>query len=490
MATLGLAAPVHAVKPRPPAPGVVVAALHFAPSPTTSPASAPAVTIAGIGTYRGTLDVVAGPGSSVAAINRIGVEDYVKGISEVPGNWPLEAQKAQAIAARTFALHSLASTAATAARDVGADLCATDACQVYSGVAKERSAGGQAWAAAVDATRNQVLWFRGGPINAKYSSSNGGRTVAGGQPYLREVDDPDDRWSPLHQWQVAYNLGDIGVALGFASTPIDIHRDHDDIVVTTLDPDAGTTEIRMPAADFRTRMNAGLPTPAGLPRPVPSTRFGAATTDGRVIVDGRGWGHGIGMSQFGALGKALRGLAAPDILAAYYAGLRPVTLPAALVPEQLRVAVALDEAVITVSDIAGALAVSDEAGRPIGSTGPAEYRITPGPTHGSLRVVVVQAPEAKPQAVAAPSATAATTSAPVPDAATAATATLRAHATARFRPAIAAARPVLAAAAPAGVALRLLALSLVALVGGLAVTLLDRHGDGARRGSAPAVSAD
>src|SRR2546423_15648517 len=112
----------------------------------------------------------------------------------MPAGWPMEGLKAQAIAARTYALNQLAA---------GRQLCATEACQVYAGLAKERSQGGDNWAAAVAATAGQVVLYRNKPILAMYSSSDGGQTVAGSQPYLRAARDPDDGVSPLSQWQAS-----------------------------------------------------------------------------------------------------------------------------------------------------------------------------------------------------------------------------------------------------------------------------------------------
>src|SRR4029077_7344995 len=76
--------------------------------------------------------------------------------------------------------------------------------------------------------------------------------------------------------------------------------------------------------DFMAKANGGgLPTPEGLPRPLPTDRFGLTSSGDTVTIDGHGYGHGVGMSQWGAYGKAKRGMKAADILAAYYGGIRP-----------------------------------------------------------------------------------------------------------------------------------------------------------------------
>ena len=85
-------------------------------------------------------------------------------------------------------------------RQAGADICATDSCQVYAGVAKEQQQGGSGWSAAVHATSGQVVLYNGTPIFAEYSDSNGGRTVAGSFPYLKSVSDPDDAALTANQY--------------------------------------------------------------------------------------------------------------------------------------------------------------------------------------------------------------------------------------------------------------------------------------------------
>ncbi len=266
----------------------------------------------------------------------------------MPTSWLLEAQKAQAIAARTYALYEMGRSVNAEYKNVGADLCATDSCQVYAGVAKERRPGSGNWSAAVEATAHQVLVYRGGPIAAKYSSSNGGESVAGGQPYLRAGPDPDDVYSPLHQWEVTIPLADVVRIVGLSGEPLAMARDGDDVVAVVRSDAGPPGQQRVAAADFRSRLNNALAAPEGFPLTLPSVRFTTTLVDGGVRIEGRGWGHGIGLSQYGALGKAARGMKAADILAAYYGGLRPLTLSPAQVPDHVRVAVALGRAALSV----------------------------------------------------------------------------------------------------------------------------------------------
>lgn len=144
------------------------------------------LSVAGTGTYRGAVEVRRN-GRSLAVVNDVGFEDYVRGIDEVPPSWPAAALEAQAIAARTYAAHFAASRGTTPWRAVGADICATPRCQVYRGLDTERTAQGQGWLPAVEATAGRVLLSGGRPIMASYSatangplamSQNGARAMA------------------------------------------------------------------------------------------------------------------------------------------------------------------------------------------------------------------------------------------------------------------------------------------------------------------------
>src|SRR5207245_71827 len=117
------------------------------------------------------------------------------GLAEVPGSWPMAALKAQAVAARTYALWEKENGAW---RRHGFDVCADTVCQVFAGVAGEKRDNGARWVQAVKETRGEVLLYRGKPALTRYYASSGGQTVAnelvfpkqGKLPYLRSVRDP------------------------------------------------------------------------------------------------------------------------------------------------------------------------------------------------------------------------------------------------------------------------------------------------------------
>jgi hypothetical protein len=162
-------------------PGWTAASVRFEPLGPSGPLSgvaAPGLTVAGTGTYRGTVEVRPN-GRGLAVVNELGLEDYVRGIDEVPPSWPAAVLQAQAIAARTYAAHKAAATDATPWRAVGADICATSTCQVYRGLDAERKAQGSGWLPAVEATAGRALIEGGRPIMASYSATaNGPRAMS------------------------------------------------------------------------------------------------------------------------------------------------------------------------------------------------------------------------------------------------------------------------------------------------------------------------
>jgi stage II sporulation protein D len=149
--------------------------------------------------YRGALLLTPANGR-VDVVNVVSLDRYLRGVvsSEMPRGWHRAAYEAQAVAARTYALHSLNPGAAF-------DLYADTRDQVYGGVAAETAATN----AAVGATAGRVLTYGGRVIAAYYSSSSGGRTAAvedvlprGPVPYLVSVRDPYDSVGPHHSWNV------------------------------------------------------------------------------------------------------------------------------------------------------------------------------------------------------------------------------------------------------------------------------------------------
>jgi stage II sporulation protein D len=170
------------------------------------------VRIAGVGVYRGALEVVPtdSAAGSLNVINRLNVNAYARGSlpGEVPPEWPMATLKAFAVAARSIALST----------DVGGngfELYADTRTQVYGGVALESERTDQA----VRATRNQVATYGGEIAQTTYFSSSGGRTESGflgapEVPYLRSVNDPYDYYSPQHEWTFRFTQAEMNARLG------------------------------------------------------------------------------------------------------------------------------------------------------------------------------------------------------------------------------------------------------------------------------------
>jgi len=157
------------------------------------------VQLGGAGAYRGVLEFRPDTFGGVNAINAVSLEDYVAGVvsRESPSSWPAEALKAQAVAARTYAI-------TTSKAGNGFEQYADTRSQVYGGVAAETASTNQA----VADTRGQVVTYDGEPVVTFFFSTSGGRTEnventnvgAGPQPHLKSVADPFDDVSPKHRW--------------------------------------------------------------------------------------------------------------------------------------------------------------------------------------------------------------------------------------------------------------------------------------------------
>ncbi len=136
--------------------------------------------------YRGYLEIARGS-SSVLAMNRLLLEDYLRSVvsSEVPSSWTGAALRAQAIAARSYALVAQLNARTT---HRAYDICDTTSCQVYAPISAESGPEVDA----VKSTATQYLRDAGQPVFAMFGSANGGYSVSGGRPYLTAKPDPYD----------------------------------------------------------------------------------------------------------------------------------------------------------------------------------------------------------------------------------------------------------------------------------------------------------
>lgn len=266
--------------------------------------------------YRGGLLLKADQGY-VQGINVVDVEDYLRGVvpSEMPASWPLEALGAQAIIARTYATSRISPAAPY-------DTCATEQCQVYNGISAEK----ESTDAAIRATAGRVVAYNNKAASTFFSSDSGGFTASSGEvwgndlPYLPAKADPFSLGGPREHWRLQVPLGKVTDVAARYGVRIGTLRD---VRVTklsasgraqeiTLTGSAGTRKISGAQAGGFVRSLGASSSRAGLSGPVSSSR--------PLVVEGYGSGHGVGLSQYGALGMAQRGYDHLHILGFYYPG--------------------------------------------------------------------------------------------------------------------------------------------------------------------------
>jgi SpoIID/LytB domain protein len=142
-------------------------------------------------------------------VARLGLEDYVDGIGEVPASWPMAALEAQAVAARTFAVYSIVHYGLR--RDCDCHLTDGSGDQTYIGYDRESGTDGERWVRAVAATKGRVVTYHGSVIQSFYAASDGGHSDSvedvwhGGDaayaiPWLRGVCDPGE-WTSANPWK-------------------------------------------------------------------------------------------------------------------------------------------------------------------------------------------------------------------------------------------------------------------------------------------------
>lgn len=301
--------------------------------------------------YPGTLLVRRASDGSLELTVVLPFERYLEGIAEVPPSWPMAALEAQAIAARSYALATTGWSGEQGER-LERPICATSACQVYRGMPLEGVGEVRRWYRAVRRTRGLVLLSEGRPAETVYFSTSSGRTygneeVFGGAPlpYLRPVTEGDDGASPLSRWRVPIPFAHLERFLTAAGLwPSGVRIAGARAADGTVTVAGGGSSRSLDLSELRDAVNTWAPClmpgrypPGGLPSTIPSRWVSLRSTGGALVATGRGWGHGVGMVQWGAYGKALRGWSASEILAVYYGGLRPQRYPE---PGPIRVRVA------------------------------------------------------------------------------------------------------------------------------------------------------
>lgn len=344
-------------------------------NPQIRPAGGVPVTMGGY-SFRGAMEFIPS-GGSFTAVNVVNIEEYLYGVlpAEMSPSFHIEALRAQAVASRTFAVHSVG---LGRHRRQGFDLCDRYCCQVYHGAGSEYDITTQA----VRDTRGLMMFHEGQAILASYFSSSGGATDnsenvwVDALPYLRSVAEiaPEHEpmvWTRTYTWaqltQAASSAGaNIGSVTGLSVTQVasggraqeltfigtngQFTRTREDIR-NVFSPVGGALPSRnfsiagaMPTS-ATVYITSGVQTNSGslsnfqvvtennaiqtisnayIYDGITTNRItattAAATGGTGITINGRGWGHGVGMSQRGAEGMARQGFDFMSILRHYYTG--------------------------------------------------------------------------------------------------------------------------------------------------------------------------
>ncbi len=252
---------------------------------------------------------------SLNLINVTDIETYLKGVlpGEVPAGWDAEALKAQAVVSRTFALYEVVS-----ARKSGRlfDLYGDTRSQSYAGMDGEATSTSMA----VDTTIGEVLRYEGKIIHAFFHSASGGMTESSSnafgdyKPYLISVQSPyssvykDDKWKTSIPLDRASKL--LGLTNRLASAVVTGRTDSLRIKTVEFSDTAGN-KITLQGSNLRELIGQNL---------MKSTRANIKVTEDSLVISGAGYGHGVGMGQWDALGMARQGFSYRNILAYFYRG--------------------------------------------------------------------------------------------------------------------------------------------------------------------------
>lgn len=296
--------------------------------------------------YRGTIELL-NQGGKLTVVNSLPVDQYLYGVlpKEMSPSWPLEALKAQAVAARSYALHTSGKH-----KNEGFDVCTTTDCQVYTGYDGEQIKTNEA----VNQTRGEVLIYNGEVILAVFHAAGGGYTEhsenvwSSSIPYLRGVRDFDEG-TPNYRWSVemkasefekrlqvkGYLVGDIKK---IQLSPIkDRPQKNQDRGISgrvlRMEIDGSKRNVTISGTELRNILGLksslfDLFIKEGIKEKkvqIEKAESGwGKNKDTIIVIDGFGWGHGLGLSQWGAKSYAENHQKENDvylqILTHYYSG--------------------------------------------------------------------------------------------------------------------------------------------------------------------------
>ena len=245
-------------------------------------------------------------------VNQIELEEYVRGVlaGEISSSWPLEALKAMAVCARTFAANKIMTNFNNyyhLTDEVGDQVYRTGFWQ------------NESFTRAVTETRGEVLTYAENLAQVHYCASSGGCTASSASvwgrdfPYLQALVDPYSTEDPYNSWTLLLSSAELLKALGLSGTLKNVEvlsRDESnrvqDLKISLQNKDYKTTGNKLREALGNNKLR--------------STFFEVRLENGKVIFTGSGWGHGVGLSQWGAKKMAEQGYTYDQILKFYFPG--------------------------------------------------------------------------------------------------------------------------------------------------------------------------
>lgn len=270
--------------------------------------------------FRGEVEFIKNNSGRISLVNRINLEDYIRGIlyHEASHYWPMEVLKAQAIACRSYAVYQMNMNQAND-YDVTSDIYS----QVYGGKTSERYRTNMA----VDKTRGIILTYNNKPLPAFFHATCGGHTqdaflVWGiDSAALKGLPCGFCKKSPHYNWHCELPAKEIKGKLNKTGYKI---KDIKDMLVAGRDDSGRITDLEITGYEEKIPANK-LRSILG-PNIIRSTNFTVRVEGADAVFEGLGWGHGVGMCQWGAYFLAKEGKSYKEILDYYYPGAKIETV--------------------------------------------------------------------------------------------------------------------------------------------------------------------
>jgi stage II sporulation protein D len=266
--------------------------------------------------FRGGIQFIKNKNNRLTVVNYIELEDYIKGISvrEVSHYWPIEVLKAEVIAFRTYAVYQIEEN-----REKDYDVTADIYSQVYGGKAAERYRINKA----VDETKGMILKFKGEVFPAFYHATCAGYTEEASALWnidiacLKGVACGFCKDSPHFSWHYVLGSDEARGKLTKAGYRI---AKIENIQIISRDKSGRINELKIIAQDRHLNLAAKDFRNIISPNLIKSTNFSVNVVKGDIVFEGFGWGHGVGLCQWGSYFMAKQGYNYKQILEYYYPG--------------------------------------------------------------------------------------------------------------------------------------------------------------------------